>query len=130
MRFNVLGLIRKAQRHLSFKHCWLQWCNKAVSVNLEYVIGLRFSVSASKFCYDRHLVDGQITIEIKINVKAIFTGFFFLQKCVTEERYNDDDDGVETTGVGPGGASAAAASPLLHVHGSFGAVATSVFLTA
>lgn len=40
-----------------------------------------------------------------------------------------DDDGVETTGVGPGGASAAA-SPLFYVHGSFGAVTASGFLTA
>lgn len=40
-----------------------------------------------------------------------------------------DDDGVETTGVGSGGASAAA-SPLLCVHGRFGAVATPGFLTA
>lgn len=45
------------------------------------------------------------------------------------EEIHIDDDGVETTGVGPAGASAAAIS-LFCVHGSFGAVAASGFLTA
>ncbi|KAF4799052.1 hypothetical protein TURU_058440 [Turdus rufiventris] len=69
-------------------------------------------------------------MKVKFTQTAYLTCWLLLKlckKCVTEEMYNDDD-GVETTGVGPGGASAAAAtSPLLHAHGSFGAVATSVF---
>lgn len=55
-------------------------------------------------------------MQIKTNVKAIFTGCCFLQKCVTEEIHNDDDE-VETTGLGAAGASAAA-SPLFSVHGA------------
>lgn len=107
---------------MSLRCCWFQWCNKGVLVNLVGVIGLCFSVFAFKsysFWTDYH------TDQNKYQGNIYW--LFFLQKCMTEEIH--DDDGVEPTGAGPGGASAAA-SPLSHVHGSFGAVAMSGVLTA